>query len=349
ETIPEESAHHIMVCASELAGFGRGSRLRPGSGQVQMELSGQGQVALEARIASSKGHPALVLRLPDWTQDLFRAGLEALGMHESIARRARAALAQSRGALIVCGPAGSGAHTTMRTAAGTLDAFTTRVAVLGRDSAHEMEQVTTWSFGDERSFLDAYEEVRREGPDVLMLPEIEEREQAQKALEFAKNDGFVLASLQAGDAPQGLLRLKELTGSAEAVADSVICVLSQRLLRNLCTNCREQGRPDLEALKEMDISADEAGAWYRAVGCELCLDSGYRGRTGIFGMLIVTDPVKDALQSDDVTAELIREAAGSSAFRTMFEDGVSKVTAGITTLNEVRRSLKRSKTKRSKK
>jgi general secretion pathway protein E len=119
--------------------------------------------------------------------------------------------------------------------------------------------------------------------------------------------------------------------------------------RKLCVNCREPVEPDPGTLAKLKIGAEHAGPWYAPVGCEACLNTGYRGRTGIFGMLILTDPVKSVLRQDGATPEALRKAAGEAALRTMYQDGIGKVVAGITTLSEIQRVLQRRRTGEEKK
>ncbi len=340
EALDAELGQDVLACASQFMGLSKGGKMRKGSAKLHVELPGQGEVEIDATITSSGGKPVLVLDMPSWTADLFKAGLEALGVHEVLVKRFKAAVDQKRGALVVCGPPGSGKTTTLYNVVRTLDVFTTDIFALEKQEEYELEHVRRFAFGGGNPFAKVYVEMMREGPEVIVFGEIEAAEHAEKLLSFAADEGLLLAELESTDAPQGLLRLAEVAG-AELVNRSVSCVVAQQLLRKLCTNCREEVEPNPAVLKKLNINPATPAVWYRPVGCDMCLNSGYRGRTGIFALLIVTDPIKEILTKPDASVGAIRQVAGKAAFRTMYQDGVAKVLAGITTLEEVRRVLRR--------
>jgi type II secretory ATPase GspE/PulE/Tfp pilus assembly ATPase PilB-like protein len=340
EAFEPELGQQILALAADLAGLTQAGRMRQGSGQVFADLPGMGQADVGVQIAASAGKPILQLNLPDWTYDLHRGGLEPLGVHESIVKRMKATLEQNRGALIVCGPPECGKTTTLLALAGAIDALTTDIALLGLAGRHKLEHVRDWDIPTDRSFSDFYVELLREGPGAIVLDSLDDTEHAQKAMHFACEEGLSLGGLKAADAPHGLALLARLAGAPEQINRAVTCVVPQRLVRRLCPACREEVEPNPALLQKLGIDPEDPGTWYRPVGCEACLGCGYQGRTGLFGMLILTDPVKEALRKPDVTPEAIRDAAGKAAFRTMYQDGIAKVTAGVTTLEEVRRVLK---------
>ena len=340
EAFETELGNQILALAADLAGLTQNGRMRRGSGQVFADLPGMGQADVGVQIAAAAGKPILMLAMPDWTHDLHRSGLEPLGVHESIIKRMKATLGQNRGALVVCGPPESGKTTTLLALAGSIDAFTTDIALLGLAGRHKLEHVRDWEIPTDRPFSTFYEELLREGPGAVVLDSLDDAEHAQKALHFACEEGLSLGGVTAADAPHGLALLAKLAGDPEMVNRAVTCVVTQRLVRKLCAACREEVEPNPALLKKLSIDPEDPGTWYRPVGCESCLGSGYQGRTGLFGMLILTEPVKDVLRTPEARPEAIRDAAGKAAFRTMYQDGIAKVTAGVTTLEEVRRVLK---------
>ncbi len=338
--VEAQLANQVLACAAHLVGLTKGGKLRQGTGQIHADLQGAGAVAIETRLSSSDGQPTLELQMPDWYGDLLLSGPEALGMHDAIARRIQSAVDQKSGTLLLCSPARNGKTTTMYVVAGMLDVFTTEIALVECEPEHELGHVKRWRLNAGKSFAEIHAELMREGADVLMLGELTEPEQTVPLLEFAAGEGMALTTLKAPDAPQGVLKLLRLAGrDADLVSRSVTCVITQRLVRKLCTNCREPAEPKPEVLQRLGLNPASAGTWYQPIGCEACLHSGYHGRTGVFGMLILTDPVQEALARPDLTPEAIAQAAGKSALRTMYQDGISKVTAGITTLEELRRVL----------
>jgi general secretion pathway protein E len=340
EGLEPELGQQIVAVSASLAGLAEGGRMKRGTARITAELPGLGQTPIDVQIAATAGKPSLALSMPDWTRDLYKGGLEALGMHESIVKRVKAAVDQGRGALVVCGPPGSGKTTTWLAVVSQIDIFTTDVALLEQGPRHSIENVRVWSVPSDRPFDEFYREVLREGPHALMLDDIGSREQAASLLGFGAEHGLAIGVVEAPDAPDGLVHLQALSGDGDLVSQSASCVLAQRLVRKLCADCREEVEPNPALLQRLGLDPEDPGTWHRPVGCETCLKSGYIGQTAIFGMLIMTDPVKEALKTGKPTANAVRNAAGKAAFRTMYQDGIAKVTSGITTLDEVRRVLK---------
>ncbi len=342
EALESESGQQTMACASLFLGLTKGGRVRQGSARFTAGHPTRGNMEITAHIVSSDGRPALVLDFPDWTSDLYKKGLEALGMHEALIRRVKAALNEARGAFIIAGPPGSGKSTTLLAAVGAIDIFTTDVMALLEDQP-QLDQVRNWPFTRSKPFEQVYHEIMREGPNAILFDDFDRRDQATALLEFASEDGKLLATIEAGSAPAALVGLAKLSAAPDLVSRAVTCVLSQRLVRKLCPRCRRPMEPHPGVLQRLGIDPAEAGTWYGAVGCEACLQSGYRGRIALFSMLIPTDPVKAALAKPGVTAAVLRQAAGETALRTLYQDGLTKIAAGVTTLEEVQRVLKADK------
>jgi type II secretory ATPase GspE/PulE/Tfp pilus assembly ATPase PilB-like protein len=339
EALETELAQQVLYCAAEIAQISRDGKLRKGTATVHADLPGSGDVPISFSVGAAGGRPSLAVDLPDWTGDIYKGGLEALGMHDAIIKRVKAAVDQGRGALLLSGPGRSGKTTSLLAAAGTVDVFTNDIMLIDKEGKRNIEQIRQTRLPADKSFAEFFADIEREGPNVILFDEIEDAEQAGPLMRFASAEGLLLTGVRAPDAPEALVYLAQLAGSSDFV-DAATCVLSQRLIRKLCTSCREEVEPNPALLQKLSINPEEPGVWYRPIGCETCLNSGYLGRTALFGMLILTDPVKDALRTEGATPADIRRAAGKAAFRTMYQDGISKVTAGITTLEEVRRVLK---------
>jgi general secretion pathway protein E len=342
ESFPAEVGQKLLAAASVFLGLTRDGRMRQGSGTATADLPGVGDLKVGMQIGATRGRPNLVLRLPRWHTTLHMQGLEALGMHEAVTKRVNAVLEQDNGGLIVCGPAGCGKTTTLHAIVSAVDFFTTDVFVIEKEEELPLEHVRRFAIPPQGSFGEFYEGVLREGPQNLAFADLETPEQVQRALGFGTEEGLLLAAVTSNSAPDALLRLVRMAGGADPVSRAVTCVLSQQLVRKLCTACREQVEPNPALIEKLDLNPEDPGKWYRPVGCAACLGSGYHGRTGIFAMLILTDPVKEVLAGGrSISAADISNAAGTMAFRTLYQDGISKVTGGITTLDELRRVLKK--------
>lgn len=340
ESFDPEVGQQVLVACSVFLGLAREGRVKQGSGTIYCDFPGDRKRALEARIVAADGKPALVINFPEWTPDRYEQGLEALGVHPAVRRRIASAVEQENGAVIFAGPPGSGKSTTMHaTATKEIDIFTTEILAVASEQEQEFESIRQWPTPEDEPFGETFSAVLRESPDAIMLGEIGDAERAELALKFAGERGLVLATVEAREAAAALLKLKKLCGNGELVGNAVTCLTAQRLVRKLCTECKEVVEPNPRLVKKLKLDPEHPGDWFRPVGCETCLRSGYRGRIAIFEMLIVTDSVKQALQAEDASPDSVRAAAGEAALRTMYQDGLTKVTRGITTLEEIRRVL----------
>ncbi len=318
----------------------RAGRPRSGSGSLRAQVRGMPAATVKVDIRSREGKPVLLMHMPDWTGELCRGGLEALGMHKALVKRIRSALAQRRGAIIVAGPPRSGVTTTLYAMAGAVDVFTTDLMAVEEQAQHELQQVRRYQLDRDRPFEEQYDEIMRQGPQALMFDDVRGKAESPLLLRFASEQGKVLAGLHAKSAAAALLMLAERTGDPDLVNRGVTCLTCQRLVRRLCIDCRRPVAPNAELLRKLDMDPSQPGQWFAGGGCSSCLGTGYRGRIGLFSMLIPVDKVKAALKQPGASPASIRKAAGGAALRTMYQDALTKVAAGITAIEEVHRVLR---------
>jgi general secretion pathway protein E len=338
--VPGDLAQQVLASASLFLGLAREGRIQQGAGTIACNTPSAGQTEIGVQIVAAAGKPAMTMDFPDPDPDMFKRGLEALGMHPAVMKRVKSAIGQKSGGLVVAGPRSAGRTTTLYALVSEIDVFTTDALVVAKELIHELDSVRTRQLDTDRPFDDVFAEIQREGPQAIMFSDLESSVQAGHLLKYAATEGLLLTDVQSPDAAAALLALKKLGKDAELVGNGVSCVIAQRLVRRLCLECREEVEPNPQVLARLKLDPNNPGRWYRPVGCNSCLDSGFQGRVGIFEMLIITDPVKRALAEADVTAAKIRAAAGDTALRSMYQDGLTKVTAGITTLEELSRVLK---------
>ena len=167
-----------------------------------------------------------------------------------------------------------------------------------------------------------------------MVGEIRDVETVEIAIQASLTGHLVFSTLHTNDAAGALTRLMEMGVEPFLIASSLEAVVAQRLVRKICGSCKKSFAPDRSTLDELGLSKDEV--FYRGSGCPECMETGYRGRTGIFELLVMDDEVRELVKaaSDSVT---IKEAAVRKGMTTLFEDGLMKVKAGLTTLDEVMR------------
>jgi type IV pilus assembly protein PilB len=176
----------------------------------------------------------------------------------------------------------------------------------------------------------------RADPDVIMVGEIRDRETAQIAVEAALTGHLVLSTLHTRDAPTALVRLDDMGIEPFLVASAIDCVIAQRLARTLCMSCRGEATLTPEMLRAAGFEAAEEIAGYEPVGCGRCGNTGYRGRIGLYEVMVVNEEIR-SLVMREASGDAITAAALAGGMRPLRDDGLSKVRAGMTSLAEVAR------------
>jgi len=343
EAIPFETGRNIIACVSLYVGLTSEERMKPGEATLTAELPNFPGAEIRAHIGVLQGKPSLIFMLPNWTKAIHTTGLESLGMHESVIKRVRSVLDEGRGAIIASSPLACGRTTTVFAMTEMVDFFTTDIFIIEAEEELEIDHVRRFTIPQDKPFTAFYEAVVREGPQDLVFASLDTPEHVQCAMTFAKEEGVVIGGIVGSSAPETLLRLVRMAGDAEVIAGSVACVLTQQLVRKVCMDCCQVIEPTPEYLSKIGVNPQTPGVWRQPVGCPNCLGSGYHGRVGIFSILIVTEEVRAVLRKPRPSAVAIRKAAGKTALRTLAQDGLSKVIAGVTTMAEIRRVLNKKK------
>jgi len=331
-------ATSAMKCAANLARLEAGRK----GGQLYANIPGEEKTAITVRWVRTASGIGMTLALPDHTAGCYKLGLETLGMHPELKENLDKVIGQQKGALFVTGPAESGKTTTLYAAVNIVDIFTTEVVAIEEEPLGDLGQVKRRRMGAEpgKSLAELFESALREEPNIVVVDELKHGEGGKKMLQWAAANGMIMATLKANHTMEALRRLAGLGIEGDLIAETVVCVTNQRLVRKLCNTCREQIEPSAKILQQLKIDPDNAGTWYRPVGCARCLETGYVGRVGIFEMLILNDEIRQLLGKGEFSAETISKAAGPSRLRTLHQDGLIKIRQGLTTLQEVRRVVK---------
>ncbi len=237
------------------------------------------------------------------------------------------------GLIFITGPTGSGKSTTLYTILTRLKSPARNLLTIEDPVEYKMEGINqvqakptiglTFAAGL-RAFL-------RQDPDIIMLGEVRDLETAEICVRAALTGHLVLSTLHTNDAPSAVTRLVDLGIEPFLLSPSLLVVIAQRLVRRLCPECREPFEPDAATRERAKLPA---GKYFRPKGCAACRNVGYRGRTAIYEVLRVTDPLRQAI-AQRATAEEIRKAARQEGMRTLFESGLEKAAAGVTSLEEV--------------
>ncbi|MDR0439513.1 MAG: type II secretion system ATPase GspE [Candidatus Accumulibacter sp.] len=331
---PRRGLHAAMVSRVKvMAGLDIAEKRLPQDGRIALRIAGR---PVDVRVSTlPAGHgERVVLRLLD--KSAGRLELEKLGMRPDTLARLQHLLRQPHGILLVTGPTGSGKTTTLYAALSGMDSRATNIMTVEDPIEYDLDGVgqTQINTRIDMSFARALRAILRQDPDVIMIGEIRDRETAQIAVQASLTGHLVLATLHTNDAPSAITRLVDMGIEPFLLASSTIGVLAQRLARRLCPACRKAYRPDADEMALLEIK--KRRTLYRAVGCGECGQTGYRGRTGLYELLVVDDAIR-ALVHRGGNERDIRAQALENGMSLLRSDGVARVLAGETTLDEVLR------------
>jgi type IV pilus assembly protein PilB len=280
----------------------------------------------------------IVLRVLDHRKGappLEELGLSATGMEEM-----RHFLRHQHGMLLVVGPTGSGKTTTLSSAISSIKSGRTNIITIEDPIEYQIPGVNQTQVNEKAklTFASALRAILRQDPDVILLGEIRDQETAKIAMQAAQTGHLVLSTLHTDDAPSTVTRLMDMNMEPYVIASALVGVVAQRLVRRLCGACRRQYTPEPDTLRALNISETEASrfVFYRAVGCEECNHTGYRGRIAIYEVMRVSDKVR-RLIAQRSGEDMVRDAAVAAGMVTLGEDGLAKVKAGVTTAEELLR------------
>jgi general secretion pathway protein E len=279
----------------------------------------------------------IVIRLLDKSARLYQLG--ELGMPGTTLTGFRQLITQEHGLLLVTGPTGSGKSTTLYAALKELDCTEHNILTLEDPIEYQLEGISQTQVSDKKgmTFASGLRSVLRQDPDVIMVGEIRDRETATMAIQSALTGHLVFSTLHTNDAASAITRLLDLGIEPYLVASSVIGVLAQRLVRRICGACADGAEASEHELAWLGIEGRAVvGELRRGRGCARCRATGYSGRFGLFELLPINEPVRRLIQGR-ATASQVRSAAVVDGMRTLRDDGVDKVLAGLTTVNEVER------------
>jgi type IV pilus assembly protein PilB len=342
QRIPKRMAAGVTTRLKVLAKLDIAERRRPQDGRIALNARAVGRV-LDIRVAvlpTVEGEQ-VVMRLIDKSRKA--PTLESLGLSEAMRDTISAVVRKPTGALLVTGPTGSGKSTTLYAAIAEINDPEINIITVEDPVEYRLTGINQVQINPKAdlSFGAALRSILRSDPDVIMVGEIRDTETAKMAIESALTGHFVLSTLHTNDAPGAITRLNEMGVEPYLTGSAVTAVLAQRLARKLCTNCCEMYVPSVEELLAARIAPETAQAregmvLYRKVGCPRCGRSGYKGRIGIFQLMVVDDEL-EALAARNAPREDIERAAAASGMRSLWDDGIAKAAAGLTSIEELAR------------
>ena len=331
--VPRRMVAGVVSRIKIMAELDIAERRLPQDGRVSMSVDGH-KVDLRVVTLPSVHGEAVVIRILDKESVVME--LDKLGMSDPEYKRFAHAFNQAHGALLVTGPTGSGKSTTLYAALGVINTPDKNIITIEDPVEYDLEGITQIQINPRAglTFANGLRSMMRADPDVIMVGEIRDRETAQIAVESSLTGHLVFSTLHTNDAPTAITRLIEMGIEPFLVGSAIECVVAQRLARMLCAHCKKRTIISAQVLRENGFNAHLDMEAYEPVGCRRCSGTGYRGRIGLYEVMLMSPEIR-ALTLERRSADEVAEVAVRQGMRRLADDGLQKVRAGRTSLAEV--------------
>jgi general secretion pathway protein E len=310
----------------------------PQDGRIRIKLAGRDIDIRLSTIPTTFGE-RIVMRLLDKSATLL--DLAEIGMGVDTLAHVDSIIHRSHGIILVTGPTGSGKTTTLYGALARINTTDLNILTVEDPVEYQLKGIGQMAISPKigLTFAAGLRSFLRQDPDVIMVGEIRDKETAEIAIQASLTGHLVFSTVHTNDSAGAVTRLVDMGVEPFLVASSLTAILAQRLVRQVCPECREKYTPTAEELREIGITPAELAEYgvtqvYRAVGCPVCARNGYKGRTGIYEFLLVDDDIRQ-LVLKNVDSGTIKKRAVEKGMLTLLDDGARKVAAGETTIAEV--------------
>jgi len=333
--VPKRMVNAVVSRVKIMSDLNIAEKRVPQDGRVSVTVDDRRVDLRITTLPTQKGEGATI-RILD--KDNAQRSLDELGMEGEARTRFEDAFHQAYGAVLVTGPTGSGKSTTLYAALQELNQVEKNIITIEDPVEYRLNGVNQINVNRKAGldFATGLRSMLRADPDIVMVGEIRDGETARIAIEAALTGHMMLSTLHTNDAPGAITRLTKMGIEAFLIASAVDCVVAQRLARKLCSHCKQRTVIPPQALAEADLRAGVEIEAYEPVGCPRCNQSGYRGRVGLYSVMQLSEPIKEMAVAGAPEAE-IAAIAREEGMCTLREDGLGKVRAGLTSLEEILR------------
>jgi type IV pilus assembly protein PilB len=337
ELKPQKIDFHAPVVSrlKVMASLDISERRLPQDGRMRVTVDGR---LIDLRFSSMPGvhGETVVLRILDRRKTIL--DLTSLGFSPTVLDQFKALLKKSHGLILACGPTGSGKTTTLYAALSMLNITEKNIITIEDPVEYQLRNINQnqvhTAIG--LTFATFIRHALRQDPDIVMVGEIRDRETAEIAIQASLTGHLVLSTLHANDSPSAVTRLLEMGVEPYLLSSSLIACLSQRLVRMICPDCRTAYYAPRSILKVLGMDEDKQLRLYKGQGCSHCYDSGFKGRTSIYELLVIDEDLQ-SLILENPTIEAIKKHSRKNGYNTLREGGREKVLQDLTTIEEVER------------
>jgi type IV pilus assembly protein PilB len=333
--VPKRMVNAVISRVKIMSDLNIAEKRVPQDGRVSVTVDDR-RVDLRVTTLPTQRGEGATIRILD--KDNAQRSLDELGMDGDARQRFEEAFRQAYGAVLVTGPTGSGKSTTLYAALQDLNQVEKNIITIEDPVEYRLEGINQINVNRKAGldFATGLRSMLRADPDIVMVGEIRDGETARIAIEAALTGHMMLSTLHTNDAPGAITRLTKMGIEAFLIASAVDCVVAQRLARKLCSHCKRRIVIPPQALTEADLPAAVEIEAYEPLGCARCNQSGYRGRVGLYSVMGLSERIKELAVAGSPEAE-IAAVAREEGMCTLREDGLGKVRAGLTSLEEVLR------------
>ncbi len=335
-TVPKRVQAPLISRIKVMADMDIAEKRAPQDGRISLKMSGR---EYDFRVSSNPGvhGEKVVMRILD--KRGIQVNLNQLGIPQTMLEEFEELIHRSYGIITVTGPTGSGKSTTLYSVLNSLNSPEKNILTIEDPVEYQLPGLTQTQVNPRAgvTFASALRAFLRQDPDIILVGEIRDKETALIATEAALTGHLVFSTLHTNDAPTAVGRMIEMGIEPFLVASSVIGVLAQRLVRVICPECKEAYTPPAEAFRRLNLAMDtDSVTFYRGRGCDRCRGTGYKGRIGVFELMVMNDHIRE-LVLKKAPAHRIRDEALDAGMTTLRQDAMQKVLEGITTMEEALR------------
>ncbi len=334
---PRHLAFAITTRIKVMANLDIAERRLPQDGRIELMVGGH-PVDLRVSVLPTMFGESVVMRILD--RSVVSLNLNNVGMNEQTITHFRKIIDRPNGIVLVTGPTGSGKTTTLYSALSELNDIEDKLVTTEDPVEYDIDGIVQIPIDHDIgvTFASCLRAILRQDPDIILVGEIRDLETAEIAIQASLTGHLVFSTLHTNDAPSTITRLKDMGIQTFLITACVEAILAQRLVRRICSKCREETEVPIEMIQDLGLKPEDVAGkkFFRGRGCDICNNTGYKGRVGLFELMVMNDDLRDAVMRN-VTTDELRDKAASYGMVTLRAYGIRFVFEGITTVDEVLR------------
>src|SRR3954469_14755350 len=332
---PRHLAFAITTRIKVMANLDIAERRLPQDGRIELTVGGH-PVDLRVSVLPTMFGESVVMRVLD--RSVTKLDLESVGMNEATLKIFREAIEKPNGIVLVTGPTGSGKTTTLYSALNELNSIEDKLITTEDPVEYDMDGIIQVPIDADigNTFGHILRSILRQDPDKILVGEIRDLETAEIAVQASLTGHLVFSTLHTNDAPSTITRLKDMGVPTFLITATVEAILAQRLVRKVCAQCREEYTPPREVIEDLELTSEQVRGkrFYRGAGCEVCNNTGYKGRVGLFELMIMNNDLRDRIMAN-AQADELRTMAIKQGMVSLRMAGIRSCFEGITTADEI--------------